>query len=130
MPRGKCKDCDMKSVSRGYCRRHYNQRLEAGDFDDKPAKTGRPRGASLAADPPAGWWAGEDVPVSELKKLVRIWAWHILTDPGAMVVERTAAARIISQMPEDGVDEGRMKKLQELMQATRLRPVPDEASSS
>lgn len=118
----------MKSISRGFCRRHYNQKLEAGEFDGKPATTGRPRGASLASDPPKGWWDGEDVPVPELKKLVRIWAKHILTDPGAMVVERTAAAKLIAGMEEDGQDEAKMAKLEKLMQSTRLRSVDEPAS--
>lgn len=128
MPRPTCKheDCDMKALTRGYCRKHYDLLRASGKLEmvGTGSKGGRPAGPVLASDPPKGWEEGPEVPVSELHSLVRKWARHVLTDPGAAVMERTAAARIAAGMENTGGDKEKLDRLSKLMGQT-LRAVPD-----
>lgn len=124
--------CDMKVITRGLCRRHYNMKRASGELEmvGTGKKGGRPKGPALAAPPPNGWENTEPVSKAELQDLSRKRMKHILLDPGAGQAEVNTVLRIIGGWEDKESDSGKLAKFQELMGQTKgLKAVGDERST-
>lgn len=120
--------CDLKEVTRGLCRGHYEKARRLGKLEMKGtgAKGGRPTGPKLAVPLAEGWEDDPEPSVQELHALVKKLAKRIMLDPGAGQQERVQAMKIAQAFENDEVDEAKAKEFRQMLgQARGLRAVDD-----
>lgn len=119
--------CDMPSVTRDLCRKHYDRaRVEKIlEMVGTGPKGGRPTGPKLASpladvrdDPEPSW--------QELKATAKKVMMRLLTDESAAMQERNLAIKLAVTVEEAGDDEEQKKAFQEMIaQARGLRAVDE-----
>lgn len=121
--------CDLKEVTRGLCRGHYEKARRLGKLEMKGTGTkgGRPTGPKLAVPLQEGWENDPEPSVSELHALVKKLAKRIMLDPGAGQQERVQAMKIAQAFENDEMDAGKLEDFRKMLgQARGLQAVPDE----
>lgn len=118
--------CEMTAITRGYCRRHYDELRKSGKLEMGTEMAGRPAGKMLATPVPAEWFEGPSVSWAELGDLVRKRMKHIILDEGAGVAEVNKVIQVVGTRDENAQDPEKLAELKNIMRQTRGLKAVDE----
>lgn len=123
------KPCDLKELTRGLCRGHYDEARRRGllEMQGTGPKGGRPIGPKLATPLNEEWLDGPTPSVSENREIGLKLIKHLMTDPGSAQQERNLAMKLAVTMEDTEGDEESRQKFQDLVSRARgLKAVNDD----
>lgn len=121
--------CDMPSVTRDLCRKHYDRaRVEKIlEMVGTGPKGGRPTGPKLATPVSSDVENDPEPSVSELRAIAKKLMKRIMLDEGAAQQERNLAIKLSVTMEDVEGSEDKKKAFQEMIaQARGLKAVSDD----